>query len=226
MDFREMIANMGFVAWGVVVMLVILSIYSLAVMIDRYRAFHAAHKESLQFLPEFVRNLKESNVDGALESSRKYKKSHIARVVSAGLLEFSNRRDEASSLGHRLAEAVQRTLEMSIALEGADMKRGLAGLATIGSTAPFIGLFGTVAGIINAFSGIASSGSGGLASVSAGIAEALVTTAFGLFVAIPAVMAFNYFSGKLERQNLEMNHASAELVDFFLRKAESSHASR
>lgn len=226
MNLQEMIAHMGAVAWVVVITLVGLSIYSFAVMIDRFRAFRAAHKESLQFLPEFVRHLKDNNVDAALESSRKYKKSHIARVVSAGLLEFSNRRDEAANMGLLLVEAIRRTLDTSIALEGADMKRGVPGLATIGSTAPFIGLFGTVAGIINAFGGIAASGSGGLASVSAGIAEALVTTALGIAVAIPAVMAFNYFTGRLERQNLEMNHASAELVDFFLRKAEAGHAAR
>jgi biopolymer transport protein ExbB len=226
MNFKDMFAHMGGVAWTVIVLLVILSIYSMGVMIDRFRAFRAAHKESVAFLPEFVRHLKDNNVDAAMESSRRYKKSHIARVVSAGLLEFANRRDEPPSMAERVAEAIRRTLDISIALEGSDMKRGVPSLATIGSTAPFIGLFGTVFGIIDAFAGIASTGSGGLASVSAGIAEALITTAFGLVVAVPAVMAFNYFTGKLEKQNLEMNHASAELVDFFLRKAEVARAAR
>ena len=100
----------------------------------------------------------------------------------------------------------------------ADFKRGLGGLATIGATAPFIGLFGTVVGIINAFRGMAITGSGGLGAVSAGIAEALVTTALGLFVAIPAVWLYNYFLNRVERFQIEMANSSSELVDFFIKK--------
>ena len=88
------------------------------------------------------------------------------------------------------------------------LKRGLGFLATIGSTAPFIGLFGTVVGIINAFRNIAATGSGGMSVVSGGIAEALVSTALGIFVAIPAVVAFNHFTGKIETFHVEMNRAS------------------
>jgi len=113
---------------------------------------------------------------------------------------------------------------MASALTAAEMKKGLGGLATIGSTGPFIGLFGTVMGIVNAFTGMATSGSGGIAAVSAGIAEALITTAFGLLVAIPAVMAFNYFTNRLERFQIEMSNSSAELIDFFLKKHGASHA--
>jgi len=119
---------------------------------------------------------------------------------------------------------VNRALERATALAAADMKKGLGGLATIGSTAPFIGLLGTVVGIIHAFQGIAATGSGGIAAVSGGIAEALIATAFGLFVAIPAVMAFNYFTGVLERFHVEMTNSAAELVDFFLKQTEAAHA--
>ena len=107
-----------------------------------------------------------------------------------------------------------------------DMRKGLVGLATIGSTAPFIGLFGTVVGIIHSFEGIASSGSGGLAAVSGGIAEALVATALGILVAIPAVMAFNHFTGRLERFQVEMNATASELVDFLTKRVQASHATR
>jgi biopolymer transport protein ExbB/biopolymer transport protein TolQ len=133
-------------------------------------------------------------------------------------MEFMNAEGEALRPGERV-EAVERALDRATALTSAEMKKGLGGLATIGSTAPFIGLFGTVMGIVHAFQGIAASGSGGIASVSAGIAEALITTAFGLFVAIPAVMAFNYFTATLERFQVEMTNSSAELVDFFLKKS-------
>ena len=100
----------------------------------------------------------------------------------------------------------------------ADMKKGLSGLATIGTTAPFIGLFGTVIGIINAFRGMAMTGSGGIAAVSAGIAEALVTTALGLFVAIPAVWIFNIFMNKIERFQVEMSNSASELIDYFIKR--------
>src|SRR5262249_9362963 len=93
------------------------------------------------------------------------------------------------------------------------LKRGLGFLATIGSTAPFIGLFGTVVGIINAFRSIAATGSGGMSVVSGGIAEALVSTALGIFVAIPAVIAFNSFTGKIETFHVQMNRASTQLVN-------------
>jgi biopolymer transport protein ExbB/biopolymer transport protein TolQ len=121
---------------------------------------------------------------------------------------------------------VSRALDRSAAVTLAEMKKGLGELATIGSTAPFIGLFGTVVGIINAFRGIASSGSGGIAAVSGGIAEALIATALGIFVAIPAVMAFNYFTNTLERFHLEMHNTSAELIDFLVKKSRAAHASR
>jgi biopolymer transport protein ExbB/biopolymer transport protein TolQ len=127
---------------------------------------------------------------------------------------------------HDLVGAVGRALERSVSLTAAEMKKGIGGLATIGSSAPFIGLFGTVIGIVNAFTGIAQSGSGGLAAVSAGIAEALITTAFGIMVAVPAVMAFNYFTTRLERFQIEMSNSSAELLDFFVKKHEAMSAKR
>jgi biopolymer transport protein ExbB/TolQ len=98
------------------------------------------------------------------------------------------------------------------------MRRGLGSLATIGSTSPLVGLLGTVAGIITAFQAMAATGSGGLGSVSAGIAEALVTTAFGLLVAIPAVMFFNYFTNRVEEIQVDVNDSTTELVDFFIKE--------
>jgi biopolymer transport protein ExbB/biopolymer transport protein TolQ len=179
----------------------------------------------LQFLPLFVKNLKDNNFQGALDAARKYKKSHIAKVVSAGLIEYDNDKIELAD-SHDLVGAVGRALDRAVSLTSAEMKKGTGGLATIGSSAPFIGLFGTVVGIVNAFTGIAQSGSGGLASVSAGIAEALITTAFGILVAVPAVMAFNYFTTRLERFQIEMSNSSAELLDFFLKKHEAASAKR
>jgi biopolymer transport protein ExbB/TolQ len=225
MSLTEMFIKAGFIAKAVIILLLGMSIYSIAVMIDKFRSFKAARDESLQFLPIFVKNLKDNNFQGALDTARKYKKSHLAKVVSAGLIEYDNDKADLKD-SHDLVAAVGRALDRAVSLTSAEMKKGTGGLASIGSASPFIGLFGTVIGIINAFTGIAMSGSGGLAAVSAGIAEALITTAFGIFVAVPAVMAFNYFTTRLERFQIEMSNSSAELLDFFLKKHEAASAKR
>ena len=225
MDFVQMFMDSSWIGKAVILILLGLSVYSIAVMIDKFRSYKAARDESLQFLPVFVKNLKDNNFQGALDAARKYKRSHIARVVSAGLIEYdADKADFTDS--HDLVGAVGRALERAVSLTAAEMKKGVGGLATIGSAAPFIGLFGTVIGIVYAFHGIAQSGSGGLAAVSAGISEALITTAFGILVAVPAVMAFNYFTTRLERFQIEMSNSSAELLDFFVKKHEAMSAKR
>jgi biopolymer transport protein ExbB/biopolymer transport protein TolQ len=225
MNFLQMFIDSSWIGKAVIVILTGLSIYSIAVMIDKFRSYKAARDESLQFLPHFVKNLKANDFQGALDAARKYKKSHIAKVVAAGLIEYDTDRVELKDT-HDLVGAVGRALDRAVSLTSAEMKKGTGGLATIGSSAPFIGLFGTVIGIVNAFTGIAASGSGGLAAVSAGIAEALITTAFGILVAVPAVMAFNYFTTRLERFQIEMSNSSAELLDFFLKKHEAASGKR
>jgi len=225
MSFVQMFVDSGPIAKAVIIALFIMSIYSFAVMIDKWRSFRAARAESMLFLPLFVKALKDNNFAGALDAARKHNKSHLAKVVAAGLIEYDNDKFEIKD-AHDIVGAVGRALDRAVSLTSAEMKKGTGGLATIGSTAPFVGLFGTVIGIINAFTGIALSGSGGLAAVSAGIAEALITTAFGIFVAVPAVMAFNYFTTRLERFQIEMSNSSAELMDLFLKKHEQLNAKR
>jgi biopolymer transport protein ExbB/biopolymer transport protein TolQ len=216
MSFAEIFGGIGIVGACVLGCLLALSVYSVSVMIDRYRRFRAAARQSLAFLPEFGRCLKEGKLQDAVATARRHDASHVARVVSAGLAEFIDSRGSAAA-GVDPVDLVSRALDRSATLTLVEFKRGLGGLATIGSTAPFIGLFGTVVGIIHAFEGIAATGSGGAAAVSGGIAEALVATAVGILVAIPAVMAFNYFVGALERFQLEMKAASEQLVDFLRR---------
>ena len=116
-------------------------------------------------------------------------------------------------------ESSGRALERAEAIVHAKLKRGLGVLATIGATAPFVGLFGTVVGILNAFQQIATQKTSGIGAVAGGISEALVTTAFGLLVAIPAVMAFNYFTGRVEAFDVEMDNSSSELVDYFIKQS-------
>ena len=152
-------------------------------------------------------------------SSKNFRYSHLAKVVLAGLQEYQFQQEAGGNLSREdLVDTVRRAIQRASALTANDLKKGIAALATIGATAPFVGLLGTVVGIITAFQGIAATGSGGLGAVSAGIAEALVETALGLVVAIPAVWFYNYLTGRIEYFNVEMDNSSSELVDYFIKK--------
>jgi biopolymer transport protein ExbB/TolQ len=210
--------NMGWLARCVVILLFIMSIWSLAVIIDRALYFSAARKQSREFAPKVAGALKDGRLDEAIKVADRSKKSHLAEVVTAGLQEFRSF-GSGGSITPEQIESSKRALERSEAIVHAKLKRGLGGLATIGSTSPFIGLFGTVVGILNAFQQIATQKTSGIGAVAGGISEALVTTAFGLLVAIPAVMTFNYFTGKVEAFDVEMDNSSSELVDYFIKQS-------
>jgi biopolymer transport protein ExbB len=210
--------QMGWLARGVVIILFIMSAWSIGVMIDRWIAFSGARKQSRMFAPQVAGALREGKIEEAVRVAERYRKSHLAKVVTAGLQEFKAHQDSTEIPGEDI-EASKRALERAEAIVHAELKRGLGGLATIGSTAPFVGLFGTVVGILNAFRKMSAEKTAGLAAVAGGISEALVTTALGLFVAIPAVMMFNYFTGKVEAFDVEMDNSSSELIDYFLKKS-------
>ena len=213
-DLRSMWGSMSLVAKAVVFILFILSAWSLGVMIDRALMYSAARKQSRVFVQQVAGALREGKQDEAISIAERNKKSHIAKVVATGLSEFQSASAQVSEA--EVVEAAKRGLDRSIAIVHADMKRGLSGLATIGSTAPFVGLFGTVVGIINAFKGIEAEKATGLSAVAGGISEALVTTALGLLVAVPAVWAFNYFTNKVEAFDVEMDNSSMELINYFI----------
>ncbi len=216
-DFVEMMKRMGVAAWVVIIILFIQSAWSIGVMIDRWIAFSAARKQSRTFAPQVAGALREGKIEEAIRVAERNKKSHLAKVVTAGLQEFRAHQESSDIPGEEI-EASKRALERAEAIVHAELKRGLAGLATIGATAPFLGLLGTVVGILNAFKEIAAQKATGLAAVAGGISEALVATALGLFVAIPAVMMYNYFSSKVEAFDVEMDNSSSELVDYFLKR--------
>jgi biopolymer transport protein ExbB/biopolymer transport protein TolQ len=217
--------QMGGLAKGVVILLFLMSAYSIGVMIDRWMAYNAAKKQSRAFAPAVAGALREGKLDEAVKIADRYKKSHLAKVVVAGLQEFQAHQLNTEIPGEEI-EASKRALERAEAIVHAELKRGVSGLATIASTAPFVGLFGTVAGIINAFQGISNNKSTGLGAVAGGISEALVTTAIGLFVAVPAVWAFNYFTGRIEAFDVEMGNSSSELIDYFLKRSQRGAATR
>jgi biopolymer transport protein ExbB/biopolymer transport protein TolQ len=212
MTFTELLGNVGLFGGAVMVCLAALSLFSVGMIVDKLVRFRSASRQSEMFKPEFKKFLRGGDVQELIEAVRLHQNSHVAQVVSAGIHEYDGVRqaggDPVASL-----ELVTSTLRDQMSETLIQLKRGLGFLATIGSTAPFIGLFGTVVGIINAFRSIAATGSGDMSVVSGGIAEALVSTALGIFVAIPAVMAFNSFTGKIETFHVEMNRASTQLVN-------------
>ena len=213
-DLRSMWAQMGLMAKAVVVLLAIMSAWSIGVMIDRYIAFNQARKQSREFAPAVAGCLKEGKIEEAISVAEQNKRSHLAKVIEAGLQEYQ----ASSDLSGEQIESSRRACERAEAIVNAELKRGLSGLATIGATAPFVGLFGTTVGIINAFQGMSSEKTAGLSAVAGGISEALVATAFGLFVAVPAVWAYNSFTNKVEAFTIEMTNSSSELMDYFVKQ--------
>jgi biopolymer transport protein ExbB/TolQ len=216
--------HMGWVDKGVVSLLILMSIYSLWVMIDRFAVFTKAKRYSIAFVLALRDRMAKRDLNGALNLSKSEPQSPIAKVIYEALTEYRDGLDAIAKTGpdevgeFDVVDAVNRAIDRVKEREVANMKRGLGGLASISSAAPFIGLFGTVIGIIHSFQTMAASGQGGLGAVSAGISEALVTTAAGLLVAIPAVMAFNYFTNTIEQFVVDMNDVSSELISYVLRE--------
>jgi biopolymer transport protein ExbB/TolQ len=209
--------SMTWLGKSVVTVLALMSIWSLTIAIERLWRFQKAKKESLQVAVGVTPMLKQHKLAEAITFAKKYRHSHLARVLAAGLTEFQYESSQELPPDFDIVDSAKRAIERETLMTTAEMKKGLGNLATISTTAPFIGLFGTVIGIINAFQGMALSGSGGLGAVSAGISEALATTAFGLLVAVPAVWMYNYFLNKVERFNVEMSNSSSQLIDYFIK---------
>jgi len=212
MSLTELLRHVGIFGGAVMVCLALLSVFSVGTIIDKHRRFVSASRQSEKFKPEFKKFLHGGDVQDLIEAAQPYQSSYVAQVVLAGITEYDGVRESGRDPGASL-ELVTSALRDSMSETLIQLRQGLGFLATIGSTAPFIGLFGTVVGIINAFRSIAATGSGGMSVVSGGIAEALVSTALGIFVAIPAVVAFNHFTGKIENFHVQMNRASSQLVN-------------
>jgi biopolymer transport protein ExbB/biopolymer transport protein TolQ len=218
MDLAHMFREMTIVGWSVIILMALMSIYSLWVMVERYIVFSKAKSQSLKLLGALSNLLTKGDYAQAIEVTKKYKQSHLAKVIAAGLLEFeASRRDRRITDPELAVEAARQGMDRTAMITVAELKENLGVLATIGATAPFVGLFGTVVGIINAFTGMAKGG-GGIASVSAGIAEALFTTAGGLLVAIPAVWAYNYFQNRVDRFTVEMSNSGSEMAMYFMKE--------
>ena len=214
-NLMGMLHAMSWTARGVVIMLLLMSVISICVAAERGLRYRAARHQTVLFVQQVASELENGKLDRAISVAGQNRKSHIAALVSTGLEEFTSA--PAHTSREELIEAASRGLDRSLATIHAELKRGLSGLATIGSTAPFVGLFGTGVGIMNAFRASGPSRGAGITSVASGISEALVTTALGLLVAVPAVWCYNYFTSKVESFDVEMENSSMELVSYLVR---------
>jgi len=209
----EIWAHTGLFARFIIFTLGIMSIASLVVMAERIIVFRKTRKDSRAFAAKMGAILAKGDLQTAANTNLGKDVGHLGRVISSGLTAYRiSPADKDVTV-----ESVARALERQAQREVQSLKRGLAILATVASTAPFVGLLGTTMGIVTAFQLMATSGSGGLGTISAGIAEALITTAFGLLVAIPAVMAYNFLQGWVDARAVDISESSNEFLDVVAR---------
>ncbi|MBK8251398.1 MAG: MotA/TolQ/ExbB proton channel family protein [Polyangiaceae bacterium] len=220
----ELWGHMGLFARLVVIAMAIMSVISVIVVAERLLFYTKSKKDSLAFAEKLAPLLSKGDLDEAATKAPKANQGHLGRVLYAGLTAYKTAKSEAEDIKESdearemVFESVARALERQSQREVAILRRGNSWLGTVGATVPFIGLLGTVMGIVTAFQQMAASGSGGLGTVSAGIAEALITTAFGLLVAIPAVMAYNFLSGWVDGRAVDISESSNELLDVVARR--------
>jgi biopolymer transport protein ExbB/TolQ len=218
----EMWAAMGAVAKTVAILLIALSVITIYMFIERQLVFARARKKSREVAPKLADLLKSGNIKDAyaLANKKDFKGSHLARVTAAGIQAFMEGKDAKLGFDEQI-ETASRGSERAKTLFSQELRRGLPILATIATSSPFIGLFGTIFGIINAFRGMQLTGSGGIGAVAGGIAEALVTTAVGIGVAVLALWCFNTLNSRIEIYDAEMSNTSSQIVDFFIKSGEA-----
>ena len=221
-DILALYGHAGWFARGIVWILILMSFLSLTIAIGKLWKIWKSTQATRKFAPQFSRAIQEEQLDQAIALAEKNQQSHVAKVLGGALSEVKPLLRDRATITAADINSAERAVERQMLIVLSEFKRGLGVLGTVGSTAPFVGLLGTTMGIVNAFVGMAAQGaSGGLAGISAGIAEALITTAFGLMVAIPAVWAYNYFTTKIENLTVEMTYTSKELIDYLIKSVGS-----
>ena len=221
-DILQLWRDAGPFAKGVVIVLLIMSFLSLTIALNKLWQVYKSSKATRKFAPQFSRAIQEEQLDQAITLAEKNQGSHVAMVLGGALQEVKPLLRDRATITAADINSAERAVERQMLIKLSEFKRGLGILATVGSTAPFVGLLGTTMGIVTAFSAINAGGaSGGLAGISKGISEALITTALGLFVAIPAVWFYNYFTTKIENLTVEMTYVSKELIDYLIKSVGS-----
>ncbi len=222
MDLLKLWSDAGLFARSIVVVLAIMSVWSLTVALQKWLKIRKSEAATRKFAPQFSRAIQEENLDQAIALAEKNKDSHVSRVLGGALSEVKPLLRDRATITAADINSAERAVERQMMIVLSEFKRGSGILGTVGATAPFVGLLGTTMGIVNAFQAMSAGGaSGGLAGIGAGIAEALITTAFGLLVAIPAVWFYNYFTTKTENLSVEMTYTSKELIDYLIKSVGS-----
>ncbi len=216
MDMMDLWHEMGWFAKGIVYTLFIMSAYATTILIQKWWSMRKAQSETKRFAPEFSQFLEEDNLTEAINLAESYKKSHVARVLGGALAEVRPLIQDGSVTVADINSA-ERAIEREMLMTVVELKRGTGVLATVGATAPFVGLVGTTMGIVNSFSAMQTSGSGGISAIAGGVAEALITTAIGIGVAIPAVWSYNFFQTKIDNLTAEMTYTSKEMIDYLIK---------
>lgn len=231
-DLKHIWHEMGLPSKVVAMALVIMALMSLGVLIERLVFLIRASAESRVFAKKASALMKTNDLVGLTKAAVMHQRSPLATLLHAGALKYLEycETEEEDNLGP--IEASKREMTRKAEVVSADLRRGMSILASVGSLAPFVGLLGTVLGILSAFGKIGASGSAGLSTVASGIAEALIETAFGLFVAIPSVAFFNYLSGKVDGLERDLTNANGEFLDELerhhqpLSHADDAHAAK
>jgi biopolymer transport protein ExbB/biopolymer transport protein TolQ len=221
-NILDLWTNSNWFGKAIVIMLVFMSIWSLSTFFMKWWQLRRSQRETVKFIPEFSRLLQEEHLEAAIALAEKAKRSHVAQVLGGALAEMKPLLRDRATITAADINSAERAVERQMLIIISELKRGLSILATIGATAPFVGLLGTTMGIVNAFTGMMASGGGGsLSAVAGGISEALITTAAGLMAAIPAVWFYNYFTTKIDFISVEMTYSSKELIDYLIRSVGS-----
>lgn len=211
-DLHRIYASMSPFARDIIFLLLAMFARSAMVALDRYLCFAAARKQTRSFLRLSARPFRDGDLAEAQRIAERKGQSHLAKIVAAGIRAFTS--SEPTLSQSEKIDSARRSARQAMSLNRAEFSRRLSGLGTIAATAPFVGLLGTVIGIVNAFKAIDMTHAAGLSAVASGIAEALITTALGMLVAIPAVWCFNYFNDVVSEFQVEMESSSRELVTY------------
>ncbi len=221
MDLAHLWAESGNFAKFIIITLAIMSVYTLTVTFQKWMKVRKSEAATRKFAPQFSRAIQEENLDQAITLAEKNKDSHVARVLGGALSEVKPLLRDRATITAADINSAERAVERQMLIVLSEFKRGSGVLGTVGATAPFVGLLGTTMGIVNSFSAMSSGAAGGFSGIMAGIAEALITTAFGILVAIPAVWLYNYFTTKTENLSVEMTYTSKELIDYLIKSVGS-----
>ncbi len=218
----EILKHAGPAVLVVTIFMFALSVWTVYAVIERYMSYSKASRQTYSYVLALRDYLEKRKVDEALTASKRYNKSPVAKVVESGLLAYkqglqAREAHGAADVGEfDIVDSVNRSLERVKERETSALRKNLGGLATVASITPFVGLLGTVIGIIGAFEKI--KGGGGMDVIGPSIAEALIETALGLAIAIPAAIFFNFFTGRVEAMVVDMSDVSSEFIDYVLRE--------